>query len=228
MLGKPRGPGDEYQDWEYPDPRDVEDLAEIPVVEEPRTQGRGLSWLKLLVMGVLIVSLLGSLMVPLLGSIGGGATPAEVAPGGAVDEEAAAYRAWLEQSVDSALREWGAGDQAQFLGVQFDISGTDPIVGLRVDGLDPTSDSAKFAMQSYSIAVLGRIFDDPRADSATLFWYSLVADDGSGSGRLQGAMVVGIVRQTADVIEWSNLGAGDLADAVDLYQELAAEAQEPA
>ena len=228
MLGKPRGPGDEYQDWEYPDPRDVEDLSELPVVDEPRPQRQGLFALKMVVVGIVAVSLVGSLMVPLLGSIGGGAAPAEVTPGNAVSEEAAAYGAWLEQSVDTALREWGAGNQAQYLGVQFDISDTDPIVGMRVDGLDPTSDSARFSMQSYSIAILGRIFDDPRADSVTLFWYSLAGDDGSGSARLQAAMVVGVVRQTADGIEWSNLGAGDLADAVDLYRDLAAEAQEPA
>ena len=221
-----RGPGDEYQDWEYPDPKDVEELANRPIMDEPRSESRGFATLKMVVVGVVAVSLVASLMLPLLMSRNN-PQPADVNPGPVLTEETAAYSAWLEQSVGASLREWGAQGQAQYLGVQFDISGTDPVIGVRVDGLNPTTDSAKSAMQSYSIAILGRIFGDGRADSVTLFWYSLATGE-DGSPQLQAAMVVGLVRQTADGIDWSNLRAADLADAVDLYRDLPSGPAEPA
>ena len=226
MLSNRGGPGDEYEEWEYPDPKDVEDLADRPILDKPRTESKGFSTLKMVVVGIVAASLIGSLMIPLLASPRGGPSPQEVTPATGLSEEAAAYDAWLQRSVDSALREWGAQGQAQYLGAEFEISDTDPIIGLRVDGLDPTTDSARSAMQNYSIAILGRIFADQRADSATLFWYNLnTAAD--GRSQLQAAMVVGLVRQTAEVIDWSNLRATELENAVDLYRDLAAERSQP-
>ncbi len=223
MLSNRGGPGDEYEEWEYPDPKDVEDLADRPIMDEPRTESRGFSTLKMVVVGVVAVSLIGSLMVPLLVSPRGGSAPQEVTPADGLSEEAAAYDAWLSQSVDSALQEWGAGGRAQYLGAEFDISVADPIVGLLVNGLDPASDSGKSEMQSYSISILSRVFDDPRASSATLFWYNLETG-ADGTTQLEAAMVVGILRETAAGIDWANLRAADLADEVDLYRDLEAEA----
>ena len=223
MLSNRGGPGDEYEEWEYPDPKDVEDLADRPIMDEPRSESRGFSTLKMVIVGVVAVSLIGSLMVPLLVSPRGGAAPQEVIPSGGLSEEAAAYDAWLSQSVDSALREWGAGGRAQYLGAEFDLSVADPIIGLLVNGLDPASDSGKSEMQSYSISILSRVFDDPRASSVTLFWYNL--ETGSdGTTQLEAAMVVGILRETAAAIDWANLRAADLAGEVDLYRDLEAEA----
>ena len=99
----------------------------------------------------------------------------------------------------------------------------DPIIGVLVNGLDPASDSGKSEMQNYSIAILGRIFDDPRASSATLLWYNLETGD-DGTTQLEAAMVVGILRQTAAGIDWASLRAVELADEVDLYRDLEAEA----
>ena len=223
MLSNRGGPGDEYEEWEYPDPKDVEDLADRPIMDEPRSESRGFSTLKMVIVGVVAVSLIGSLMVPLLVSPRGGAAPQEVIPSGGLSEEAAAYDAWLSQSVDSALREWGAGGRAQYLGAEFDLSVADPIIGLLVNGLDPASDSGKSEMQSYSISILSRVFDDPRASSVTLFWYNL--ETGSdGTTQLEAAMVVGILRETAAAIDWANLRAAELAGEVDLYRDLEAEA----
>ena len=223
MLSNRGGPGDEYEEWEYPDPKDVEDLADRPIMDEPRSESRGFSTLKMVIVGVVAVSLIGSLMVPLLVSPRGGAAPQEVIPSGGLSEEAAAYDAWLSQSVDSALREWGAGGRAQYLGAEFDLSVADPIIGLLVNGLDPASDSGKSEMQSYSISILSRVFDDPRASSVTLFWYNL--DTGAdGTTQLEAAMVVGILRETAAAIDWANLRAAELAGEVDLYRDLEAEA----
>lgn len=223
MLSNRGGPGDEYEEWEYPDPKDVEDLADRPIMDEPRTESRGFSTLKMVVVGVVAVSLIGSLMVPLLVSPRGGAAPQEVLPAGGQSEEAAAYDSWLAQSVDSALQEWGASGRAQYLGAEFDISVADPIVGLLLNGLDPASDSGKAEMQSYSISILSRVFDDPRASSATLFWYNLETG-ADGTTQLEAAMVVGILRETAAGIDWANLRAAELADEVDLYRDLEAEA----
>lgn len=222
MLSNRGGPGDEYEEWEYPDPRDVEDLADRPIMDEPRTESRGFSTLKMVVVGVIAASLVGSLMVPLLVSPRGGSAPQEVIPGDGLSEEAAAYDAWLSQSVDSALREWGAGGRAQYLGTEFDLSVSDPIIGLLVNGLDPATDSAKAEMQSYTIAILERVFDDPRARSATLFWYNIETGV-DGTTQLEAAMVVGILRETAAGIDWSSLRAAELAGEVDLYRDLEAE-----
>ena len=223
MLSNRGGPDDEYEEWEYPDPRDVEDLADRPIMDEPRSESRGFSTLKMVIVGVVAVSLIGSLMVPLLMSPGGGGAPQEVTPAGGLSEEAATYDAWLSQSVDSALREWGAGGRAQYLGAEFDLSVADPIIGLLVNGLDPASDSGKSEMQSYSISILSRVFDDPRASSVTLFWYNLETG-ADGTTQLEAAMVVGILRETAAGIDWTNLRAAELAGEVDLYRDLEAEA----
>ncbi len=228
MPAHTRGPGDEYEEWEYPDPRDVEELANRPIMDEPRSESRGFASLKMVVVGVVAVSLVASLALPVLLAGGGGSQPAPVSPGRVTTEETAEYSAWLEQSVGAALREWGAQGQARYLGTQFDISATDPVIGVRVDGLDPTTGSAKSAMQSYSIAILGRIFDDGRADSVTLFWYNLAAGADGGQAQLQAAMVVGLVRQTADGIDWASLRAAELAEAVDLYRDLPSTPSEPA
>ena len=223
MLSNRGGPGDEYEEWEYPDPKDVEDLADRPIMDEPRSESRGFSTLKMVVVGVVAASLIGSLMIPILASPRGGAAPEEVIPAGGLSEDAVAYDAWLSQNVDSALREWGAGGRAQYLGAEFDLSVADPIVGMLVNGLDPASDSGKSEMQNYSIAILGRIFEDPRASSVTLFWYNLETGV-DGATQLVASMVVGILRETAAGIDWASLRAVELADEVDLYRDLEAEA----
>jgi hypothetical protein len=117
------------------------------------------------------------------------------------------------------LNESGATGQVLLLGVQFGDSIHDPTIGILAEGLDPRSGPGRSALQTHSIAVLQRLFADERAQSVTLAWLGPTADSGSGQSLSQVILMVGMLRRTAQGINWAYLGAEDLPKVADFYQE---------
>ncbi|MFH1560413.1 MAG: hypothetical protein ABID84_03265 [Chloroflexota bacterium] len=219
MIGKHPGLGEEYQDWEYPDPEEVEELANLPLDEEPPSSGGLRIPILLKIVGVLmLLAFVGSLLLPVLGSPAGSGDQA-VAPSHNTAQEFQAYQQWIESSVSAALREWGAVGQARFLGVQFSDSIQDPVVGILAEGLNPRNGPDRATLQSYSIAVLQRLFADERAQSVTLAWLGPGADSGNDQSLREVILMVGMLRNTAQGIDLAHLRAEDLRKVADYYQE---------
>ncbi|MDA0988326.1 MAG: hypothetical protein O2783_04210 [Chloroflexi bacterium] len=219
MLEKRPGPGDEYQDWEYPDPKDIEELSAIPFGDEPPSGGSRMSILLKVVGGIMLLSFVGSLLSPILGSLSGGGDQTGTSSDNTA-QDTQAYELWIGSSVNAALSESGALGQVRYIGIQFDTSVRDPVIGFLVEGLDPQSSSGRDALQNYSITVLERLFADERAESVTLAWLRPVADSGSRSSSQEVVLLVGVLRNTALGIDWENLRAEDLPGVVEFYQEL--------
>jgi len=226
MIGKRPDPDDEYQDWEYPDPKDIEQLANLPLNEE-RSSFRefALPILIKIVGAVMILALIGSLFAPFLGSRSDSGDSSRPSSGNTA-QEAQAYQQWIWSSVSAALKESGAPGQAQFLGIQFGDSIQDPIIGILAEGLDPHSSSGRNALQNHSIAVLQRLFADERAQSVNLAWLESATDSGSGQPLRRVILMIGMLRQTAQSINWPYLMGEDLQKVADYYEEPMAAPQE--
>ncbi len=217
-------PGDEYQEWEYPDPKDVEDLNELVEDYDPESQrGSRLPNLRQTIIGIVLLTFAGSLLLPFLPSLGqspGVAEQVDVPPApGSTAEEFRVYEQWIESNVNAGLREWGATDRVEYLGVQFNDSIQYPVIGLQVEALDPEGGAGVPMLQSYSIEIFDRVFGDERAQSVVLAWFRPAAAGGDSPG-LEEVMLVGILSQTAQGIDWSNLSAEDLSGVADLYRDI--------
>ena len=219
MINKRPSPDDDYQDWEYPDPRDIEDLANLPFDEET-SSSRGLTIPPLLkIVGVLtLLAFVGSLLLPVLGSPSGDVEHTRASSSNTT-QELQAYEQWIGNNVNAAMNDSGATGQVQFIGVQFGDSIQSPIIGILAQGLDPQSDPGRRALQSHSIAVLQRLFSDERAQSVTLVWLEPATDGGSVEPIGQVVLTVGMLRQTAQGLNWTYLRAEDLRNIADYYQE---------
>jgi hypothetical protein len=219
MLEKHLGPGDEYQDWEYPDQKDIEELSTIPFGDEPPSGGSRMSMLLKVAGSIMLLSFVVSLLAPMLGSLSGGGDQAGTSSDNTA-QDTQAYELWIGSTVNAALSEWGALGHVHYIGIQFDNSARDPVIGFLVEGLDPQSGSGRDSLQSYSVAVLERLFADERAQSVTLAWLRPVADSGSSESTKEVVLLVGVLRDTALAIDWENLRAEDLPGVVEFYQEL--------
>ena len=217
MLEKSPGPGEHYHDWEYPDPQDIEELADSPL-DGPSPSGRsGISILLKAFVGLMALGLVGSLLLPALGPLANSGENGETSPSNTT-EASQAYQQWIESSVSSALGGSGGEGQVQFLGVRFDDSLRDPIIGIQSERVDLPGSSGMDSLHGYSIAVLQSLFDDERARSATLVWLEPASAGGSGETSPEVILVVGMLRQTAQVIDWAGIGPADLRIVADYYQ----------
>ena len=220
MLEKRPDPGDEYQDWEYPDPKDVESLANLPFRDEPPSSG-GPRIPMMKIGGVLmLLAFVGSLMLPALGLLTGGGDTS----GTDTTQYDLAYQQWIGGRVSVALSEYalsmdGGGSQVRYLGVQFGDSILDPVVGILSERTDLQSGSGIGVLQGYSMAVLHGLFADERAQSVTVVWLGTTTDDVSGEPVQDVVLMIGMLRNTADSIDWASIGPEDLRYIADYYQE---------
>ena len=215
MLEKRPDSGDEYQDWEYPDPEDVEAIANLPFKDEPPSGGPRIPVMK--IGGALMaLAFVGSLLVPLLGLFNGGGDNR----GTDTTQADLAYQQWIGGRVSEALSGYGGVGQVRYLGVQFGESLQDPVVGLLSEGVDVQSSSDIGALQGYSMAVLRGLFADERARSVTIVWLGSPTDNANGEPVQEVTLMVGMLRDTAESIDWASIGPEDLRYVADYYQEL--------
>ena len=219
MLDKRPGPGDEYQDWELPDSEDVESLANLSPEDEPPSGRPGIPLMK--IGGVLmLMAFVCSLLLPLLGLLTGGGDNS----GTDTTQDVQAYQQWIDDRVITALSGYalsmyGGAGQVRYLGVQFGDSIQEPIVGILSERADLQSSSGIGALQGYSMAVLHGLFTDERAQSVTVVWLGYTTDNVSGEPVQEVVLMVGMLRGTAEGIDWASIGPADLRYVADYYQE---------
>ncbi len=211
---RPPNPDDDYQDWEFPDPDEIEELSNLPEPEGPATiAGIPVSFLLKAIAFFIIVGLIGSLALPVIEPLRGVRQPeAQTIP---ANPDIADYHLWLDDSVLRALDDSSNTARARYLGVRFGESGRDPIIGVLAEGYDPTSAFPSAILHNPSIEVLRRIFNDDRAERVTLAWLW----DPPGEAGQEIVMLVGMLRSTAESIDWSYMRASDLPRLADEYQE---------
>ena len=217
MEGERPDPDEEYWDREYPDPEELEELAGPPDTEGPPASGGfHVPGLLKVITVLMALTFLGSVLLPILGPLISKGDPTETSPN---PTETQAYEQWISRQVSAAMAESPATGRARFLGVQFDNSVQHPVVGILVEGVEPQSPFPTAALQSPSIAVLQRLFADERSQSVTLVWVQPALASESGQPSPDIILVVGMLRQTAQGLDWTNLAAEDLRNVADLYDE---------
>jgi len=215
MLEKRPDPDEEYREWEYPDPEDVADLANLPFEDEPQSSGRPRIPIMKIGGAFMLLAFVGSLLLPLLGLLNSGGEQS----GTDTTLEDQVYQQWIGSSVSAALNGYEGGDQVQYLGVQFGDSVQDPIVGILSEDVDTRSGSGIVTLQGYSLAVLQDMFSDERAQSVTLVWLGSTIDSIGGKSTQEVVVMIGMLRQTAEGIDWASIGPADLRYVADFYQE---------
>jgi|GEM_PF-2593414 hypothetical protein len=217
MLNKRSDPGDEYEDWEYPDPRDIEDLEDLH--SSPRKSG-----ISILKIGgaLMFLAFIGATLLPLLGLLDGDGDSSDTT---AVLEDQV-YQQWIGSSVNASLREYGGAGQVQYLGTQFGDSVQDPIVGMVSNGIDLQNSADIGTLHGYIMVVLEGLFADDRAQRVTVVWFETALDSESGKLTQEIVLMVGMLRQTAQSIDWDDIVPAELRQIADYYQEQPATDQE--
>ncbi len=222
LEGERPDPDEEHWNREYPDPEELEDLADLPDTEGSSASG-GFPVPGLLKVITVLMSLafVGSLLLPILEPLISKGDRIETTPN-ATAQETREYEQWISRQVNTAMAESPAAGRARFLGVQFDGSPQHPVIGILVEGVGPQSFFPTAALQSPSIAVLQRLFADERSQSVTLTWVrpALVSENDQPSPDIILILVVGMLRQTAQGLDWTDLDAEDLRNVADLYEEV--------
>ena len=219
MEGERPDPDEEYWDREYPDSEEIKELAGLPDAQDPSASGRfhvpGL--LKVITVFMCLV-FVGSVLFTALGPLISRGDRTETSSN-ATAQEMQAYEQWISSQVSAAIAESAAAGQAWFLGVQFDDSIQHPIVGILVEEVGPQNPFPTAALQSPSIAVLQRLFADERGQSVTLAWVRPAPTSENGQSSPDIILVVGMLRQTAQGLDWTHLAAEDLRNVADFYEE---------
>ena len=203
-------PDEEYWDREYPAPEESE--------EPPAPGGFHVPGLLKVITILMSLVFVGSVLLPILGPLISKGDRTETTPN-ATAQETQAYEHWISSQVSTALAGSAAVGQARFLGVQFDGSIQHPIVGILVEGAEPHNALPTAALQSTSIAVLQRLFADKRGQNVTLVWVRPSPASESGPSSPGIILVVGMLRQTAQGLDWTHLAAEDLRNVADFYEE---------
>ena len=153
----PRSDG-EYQDWEYPDQQDIEDLAAIRFEQDSSTsQGPAIPILLKIVGAVMLVGFIGSILFPVFES-GGVAGNGNKATLNQTSQELQAYEKWILGNVNAATLEFGSKIKTELLGVQFDNSIENPIVGILAVRLDRHIEVEPRDLHHHSIMILELLF----------------------------------------------------------------------
>jgi len=219
MLGKRPADDEEYHDWEYPDPEDVEDLARLQSdYEASRPNGSNMPIILKIFGGLMILAFALSLFLPVFEPLFRNNDQTGASLTNEIPEEET-YREWIRNNVGTALSGHDGVGQVRFIGVEFGNSIQDPVVGILSQGIDIQSNAGRNTIQNYSITVFESIFTDMRAQSVTLAWLVPVADSGMGEQVREIVLVVGMLRQTANGIRWTSMGPADLRYVADYYQE---------
>lgn len=218
MRRRNPGPDGDYEDWEFPDPDEIEELSNLPEPRGPATvAGIPLSFLLKVIAFFIIAGLVGSLVVPVIEPLNAIRSPDS--PDTATDRELAEYYDWLNTNVGRAIDDSSNAARARFLGIQFGDSDKDPIIGVLAQGYDPLSSYPSAILNAPSIEVLRRVFEDERAERVTLAWLWNAPGENAGESTQQLALLVTMLRDTADNIDWSYMRAVDLPRLADVYQE---------
>lgn len=210
-------PDNQYWEKEYPDLEEVEELERLSEYEEThdarRSSFAGILKVLAVLMGVVfIVSILLPTLGPLLRDDQGQTDDSSM--------EELQYIQWIVERVNPVLSQSDIGRESRVLGVQFNESIDRPVVGVLVQRLEHTGSLPMIAIQNSSIMILQRMFEDERAMSVTLAWFTSAIPEKSGDSLSELVLVVGLVRETAEEVEWSLIKAKDLRNTVDFYEEV--------
>ena len=119
-------------------------------------------------------------------------------------------RPWLRRGCQGRLDSWVSG---------LTTPSSAPSLAFRQGGGDSLGAFSTAALQSSSVAILQRLFADERAQSVTLAWLRPTRAIGDDQPTQDVILVVGMLRQTAQGVDWTHLADEDLRKVADLYRE---------
>ena len=208
---------EEYQDWEYPDQDDIEDLEYFGVEDFASQKQYRWSLLIKIFGAIMILSFIGSLFVPLFGLFSSGSGEKGIESQEEVLESI--YTENIEKIVIDVLKDNPNGDTISYLNVEFPMSEQDPIVAILINEPEVTGSAILDRVNGYSIDLFRDIFSDIRFRNVTLVWFEASGVETDGEIFAQAFLMIGISKANAMNVNWSSLSVQDLRNISDYYQE---------
>ena len=222
MDYRPQNPDDEDL---FPEPENVEEFYDDFDDSDDSSGSSWFSmsgWLRVFAVAMGLI-LLGSILIPVIGPLFRGVegTPDQGSEP-AVSPEERSYTQWLNQRVRNTLASSVAAGRARYIGVQFDDSIGNPVVGLLINYPGSEGSLTMAMLERVSTDILQNLFDDDRAENVVLAWVKPSDVNREGQTTTDLVLVIGMLRQTADEIDWLNFDPARLRQVADLYREVAA------
>ena len=161
---------------EFPENKDNDELEEFEnksyVYEEdsfPAPKAK-FSWLKL-VAAILGFALIASLLIPVLGPLMNGSQGDDVSdPGDKILREQHLYSRWITDNVNDILLNPETANKTRLLGVKFDKSLDNPIVGILMNFDRSEEALTEEILKGTSTTIFHTLFDDKRGQNIVIVW----------------------------------------------------------
>ena len=209
---------------EFPENKDNDELEEFEnksyVYEEdsftsPKAK---FSWLQLVAV-ILGLALIASFLIPVLGPLMNGFQGDDVSdPGDKILRDQHLYSRWITDNVNDILLNPGTANKTRLLGVKFDKSLDNPIVGILMN-VDRSEEAlTEEILKGTSTTIFRTLFDDKRGQNIVILWLKPSKTNSEGQTMTDIVLMIGMLRQTAKSIDWKKFDRNKLDLEADLYK----------
>ena len=205
---------EEYQEWEYPDPEDIEDLSSSQDLDKNSSGGMALSLGMKILGAIMIIFFVGSLLLPLLNLTSSNARTSE--PNGT---DLFAFEDWIDSVTKEVVATELSEDRVEFVEIDFPESSDSPVIAILVDQDSLDEQASLNRLQFYSIKLIEVLFADQRAENLAFVWVRRAGVDSQNQPLGKVVLLVGITRDKSVGVNWNSLGPEDLRYVVDYYEE---------
>ncbi len=214
ILGNYPDEDEEYQEWEYPDPDDIEDLDSFRDLGKHSSGGMSMSLGMKILGAIMIIFFIGSLLVPLLRFPSSGPSISEPS-----NSDLLGFEDWIEGVTKEIVDTDFSQDRIEFVEIDFPESTQSPVIAILVDQGNLDEQNALNSLQVHSIKLIQVLFADQRAENLAIVWVRREGVDSQKQPLGKVVLLVGITRDKSLGVNWGSLGATDLRYVVDYYEE---------
>ncbi len=209
---------------EFPENKDINELEEFDnksyVYEEDSytSSQPKFSWLRLLAI-ILGLALIASLLIPVLGPLMDGFQSNEVSnPEDKMLREQNLYSRWITDNVNDILGNPITANKTRLLGVKFDESVDNPILGILMNFDRSEEPIVEEILKGTSTTIFDTLFDDKRGQNIVILWLKPGKVNSDGQTMTEVVLMIGMLRETAKSIDWKKFDTNKLDQAADIYQ----------
>ena len=209
---------------EFPENKDINELEEFDnksyVYEEDSytSSQPKFSWLRLLAI-ILGLALIASLLIPVLGPLMDGFQSNEVSnPEDKMLREQNLYSRWITDNVNDILGNPITANKTRLLGVKFDESVDNPILGILMNFDRSEEPIVEEILKGTSTTIFDTLFDDKRGQNIVILWLKPGKVNSDGQTMTEVVLMIGMLRETAKSIDWNKFDTNKLDQAADIYQ----------
>ena len=210
--------------FEFPEDKDSDELEEFDnqsyVYEEDSlaSSPAKFPWLKVFAI-VVGVALIASLLIPLFGPLMNGFKgDPESDNEDTILRNEHLYSRWITDNVNEILGNTETANKARLLGVKFDQSINNPIIGILMNYGGSEGTLTERMLKGTSAKIFHTLFDDKRGQNIVIVWLKPGKINSEGQTIADVVLMIGMLRQTEKAIDWKKFDTNKLDDVTDLYK----------